>query len=85
MLRVRGRAALALACGLLMLAAWLIAVPLYADACLSELLELQPDIGYGVICGALLWAANSVLSALVKSARSALSLSRSNFSRPRIL
>lgn len=52
-----------------MLAAWLIAVPLYADACLRELLELQPDIGYGIICGALLSASNGLLGALVKSAR----------------
>ena len=68
-LRVNGASALALAFGLLMVAVWLVAVPLYADACLSELLELQPDIGYGIICGALLSAANSLLGALAKSAR----------------
>jgi CubicO group peptidase (beta-lactamase class C family) len=68
-LRVQGGVALALACGLLMVAVWLVVVPLYADACLSELLELQPDIGYGVICGALLSVSNSILGALARSAR----------------
>lgn len=67
-LRVQGGVALALACGFLMVAVWLVAVPLYADACLSELLELQPDIGYGVICGALLSVLNGLLGALVRSA-----------------
>jgi CubicO group peptidase (beta-lactamase class C family) len=68
-LRVQCGVALALACGLVMVAAWLVFVPLYADACLRELLELQPDIGYGVICGALLSFANSILGALARSAR----------------
>ncbi len=70
-LRVGVRSALTLACGLLMVAVWLVAVPVYADACLSELLELQPDIGYGIICGALLSVMSGLLGSLIKSAPAA--------------
>jgi CubicO group peptidase (beta-lactamase class C family) len=56
-----------LICGIAFTLFLLIAVPLWADAPLGVLLSYQPDIGYGLICGATSFTLASFVGAFVKS------------------
>lgn len=56
-----------LALGLVMITIWLVIIPIYADAPLNELLELQPDIGYGIIFGAIISGLDSLVNTFIKS------------------
>lgn len=56
-----------LICGIAFSLFLLIAVPLWADAPLGVLLSYQPDIGYGLICGAITFTLASFVGTFVKS------------------
>ena len=45
----------------------LIAIPLWADSPLKVLLGYQPDIGYGIICGAIIFTFAGIIGAFVRS------------------
>lgn len=45
----------------------LVAVPVWADSPLNALLMYEPDIGYGIICGAIIFTLAGIIGAFVKS------------------
>jgi CubicO group peptidase (beta-lactamase class C family) len=64
---VTAKAGARLALGVAASGILVIAVPLLADAPLHALLAYQPDIGYGVVCGAVTFTLAGVVGALVGS------------------
>lgn len=67
LIRITIRVIAVLALGAVMVAVWIIIIPIYADAPLNELLELQPDIGYGIIFGAIMSGLDSLINSFIKS------------------
>lgn len=57
-------------CGLAMVAVFLILLPILADAPLSELFELQPDIGFGLVVGAAIFLLDAFVNGMIRSKRS---------------
>lgn len=53
--------------GVAISALMMIAVPFWANATLAVLLEFQPDVGYGLVCGAIIFTLAGFIAAIVKS------------------
>lgn len=67
LVRMRTKAIAHLVLGATMSCVLLIAVPAWADAPIMALVAYQPDVGYGVMCGALIFALAGIIGAFVRS------------------
>jgi len=67
LIKMRTKVIVYLAIGITLSCVLLTAVTVYADAPLNALLMYQPDIGYGVICGAVIFTLAGIIGAFVRS------------------
>jgi CubicO group peptidase (beta-lactamase class C family) len=67
LIKIRTKVIVHLAIGIAISCVLLIAVAVYAGSPLNALLMYQPDVGYGVICGAVIFTLAGIIGAFVRS------------------
>ncbi|HUQ30997.1 MAG TPA: serine hydrolase domain-containing protein [Pyrinomonadaceae bacterium] len=67
LIRLRTEVIAHLVLGIAISCVLLMAVPIWADSPLNALLGYQPDVGYGVICGAIIFTLAGIIGAFVRS------------------
>jgi CubicO group peptidase (beta-lactamase class C family) len=70
------RVGLTIAIGGAVILAFLIGIPIYGESAIVELLDVQPDIGYGLIAGAVIAAIHTALSVFCLSRSAYLDMER---------